>query len=111
MMRRGHSWRALRALLTLLVVGGMVLGMRPARVAGVAAGNRDSRFGLNADIGTRHDCDGQQGRAVETLAKTGVGWVKEEFRWDWVEPSRDNFTWTCMDRAVGDERARGLEIL
>src|SRR5947209_5002248 len=83
MMRGGHTWRALRTLATLLAVSGLVLGMHPAQV-GAAAGNRDSRFGLNADIGTRHECDGQQGPAVEMLAQSGAGWVKEEFRWDWV---------------------------
>jgi hypothetical protein len=79
--------------------------------AAAAPSGSASRFGVVADIGTRHPCDGQQGGPVGVLADTKVKWVLEEFRWEWVEPSQGNFTWTCMDRAIDDERARGLDIV
>ena len=108
-MTRVAVWR-------LMIVAALLLGAF-ARTGGggtpveAAANARDSRFGLVTDIGTRHECDGGQDPAVETVAASGVGWVKEEFRWDWVEPRRDTWTWTCMDRVIDAERARGLEVL
>jgi hypothetical protein len=70
-----------------------------------------SRFGLVADVGTRYGHHGRQGGPVGVLAGSGAKWVKEEFRWDWVQPSRDRWTWAFMDEAVDEEKARGLEIL
>jgi hypothetical protein len=104
---RQQAWRILLALLFL----GSGFGTVGTRQTSVAAASRESRLGLVADIGTRHECDDKHGPAVDTLARTGVTWVKEEIRWDWVEPSRDVFTWTCMDRVIDAERAQGLEIL
>ena len=88
-----------------------VLANKGGSAAPAIAASTTSRFGLVADIATRHPCDGGHGLAVETLANSGVTWVKEEIRWDWVEPSRDTFTWVCTDRVIDAERARGLEIL
>jgi hypothetical protein len=100
-----------RLLLTAIVILAACLGAITARPAPAVDAAGSGRFGLVADIGTRHPCDGQQGGPVGVLAATGARWAKEEVRWDWVEPSRDQWTWTCMDRAINDERARGLDIL
>jgi hypothetical protein len=100
-----------RLLLTTIVLLAACLGAITARPAPAVDAAGTGRFGLVADIGTRHPCDGQQGGPVGVLAATGAKLVKEEVRWDWVEPSRDQWTWTCMDRAINDERARGLDIL
>ncbi len=70
-----------------------------------------SRAGVVADVGTRLSADRSEGRAVELLANSGVGWVKEEFRWDTIQPSQNRWTWDLMDKAVNAERAKGLEIL
>jgi len=97
--------------LIIALLGGVLGGAFGARPATVSAAGGDSRFGVVADIGTRHECDNGHGPAVATAAALGVGWVKEEFRWDWVEPRRGTWTWTCMDRVVDAERAKGLAIL
>jgi len=102
---------SVRVALLLVLVLVASFGAPVLRPAAAAPAGSASRFGLVADIGTRHPCDGRQGGPVGVLAGTGVKWALEEFRWEWVEPSRGNFTWTCMDRAVDDERARGLDII
>jgi len=98
--------------LMLAVTIGLDLGVagRPAAGADAAALN-PSRLGIVADVGTRYGIYGQQDRPIGVLADTGAKWAKEEFRWDWVEPSRDRWTWAFMDEAVDKERARGMEIL
>jgi hypothetical protein len=70
-----------------------------------------SPFGVVADLGTRFGVRGQFGKPAELLAASGARWVKEEFRWETVQPSRDRWTWDFMDAAVNEEKARGLEIL
>ena len=108
-MTRMVPWRLV--IVVSLLLGALAQARGVVAPVAAAANARDSRFGLVADIGTRHECDGGHGPAMQTAAATGVGWVKEEFRWDWVEPSRDTWTWTCMDRVIDAERAGGLEIL
>lgn len=110
-MVRRNGWRQCWRIVLALLFLGTGFGNAVMRHSPAAAAGRESRLGLVADIGTRHECDDKHGPAVDTLARTGVTWVKEEIRWDWVEPSRDVFTWTCMDRVIDAERAQGLEIL
>jgi len=109
-VRRGDRAPVRSAVLAVVIVL-TLLGPPQPRPALAAPVGGASRFGLVADIGTRHPCDGQQGGPVATLAGTGAKWAMEEFRWDWVQPSPGTFTWTCMDRAVNDERARGIDIV
>ncbi len=108
----GYSRMIYLVLAVLIASGGWLGYVQPTGATGAAALiSANSRFGIVGDVGTRHPCNGQQGGAVNLLAGSGASWVKEEFRWDWVQPSRDRWTWDCMDRAVNDERAKGLEIL
>lgn len=86
-------------------------GLTRPRAAVAAAAGSSSRFGLVADIGTRYGIYNDQGRPIDVLAETGAKWVKEEFRWDWVEPRQGTWEWAFMDEAVDKERAKGLDIL
>jgi hypothetical protein len=97
--------------LLVVLLGGVLGGALGTHPANVSAAADARRFGLVADLGTRHECDGAQGPGVSAAAASGAGWVKEEFRWDWVEPQRGTWTWTCMDRAIDDEHWSGLAIL
>lgn len=110
--RGGTPWWARATLVALLfatLLGGSGRAQPPA-VSAAAAGS-GSRFGLVADIGTRYGIYNDQGRPIDVLAQTGAKWVKEEFRWDWVEPRRGDWEWAFMDEAVDKERAKGLDIL
>jgi hypothetical protein len=99
------------SVLVLLLGIAFETGLFAAAPARAAAATGERRFGIVADIGTRHGVYGQSGGAVGLLAGSGASWVKEEFRWDWVEPSRGRWEWAFMDEAVDAERAKGLEIL
>ncbi len=91
----------------------MVFGMDLARVGRtpVAAAAPPARFGVVADVGTRYGVVGQAHKPMGLLAGSGARWVKEEFRWDALEPSRGRWTWDRLDEAVNAERSAGLEIL
>jgi hypothetical protein len=100
--------RVALALLAALTSG---LCMNASHPAPAAAAGGGSRLGVVADVGTRYGIYGRQGGPIGAVAGTSTKWVKEEFRWDWVEPSRDRWTWAFMDEAVDDERAKGMDIL
>ncbi|CAA9557441.1 MAG: GH39 [uncultured Thermomicrobiales bacterium] len=107
------TWRAGRIFLAMIV---LLVALAETATVGTgesrAAAPRDARrFGLVADIGTRLSAELSPNGPVALAAGSGAGWVKEEFRWDSVQPSRDQWTWVLMDRAVNAEREKGLEIL
>ena len=102
---------ALMLLLNVFVgLDGLFVGEAHTATA-AASSKKESRFGMVADVGTRLSAERSPKKLVALLAGSGAGWVKEEFRWDAVQPSRDRWTWDLLDAAVNAERAQGLEIL
>ena len=98
-----------------IAVSSVVIGPVQATSAAAATSSSTigspSHFGVVADLGTRYGVRGQLGKPADMLAASGAKWVKEEFRWETVQPARDRWTWDFMDSAVNEEKARGLEIL
>jgi hypothetical protein len=93
------------------ILGGPVQSVGAAQATTNGTIGNPSPFGVVADLGTRFGVRGEFGKPAELLAASGAKWVKEEFRWETVQPSRDRWTWDFMDAAVNEEKARGLEIL
>lgn len=48
---------------------------------------------------------------AELLAAGGAHWVREEFRWDLIEPAPGRWTWGAHDGAVAAYRGNGLDII
>jgi polysaccharide biosynthesis protein PslG len=117
-----HGWLPARlgtalVLFTLLLSTASTVGADPAPSTpanfpplGAAAGV-GSKFGLVTHIATRFGIYGQQNGPMDVAAGTGVGWIREEFRWDWVEHPLGNWDWGFTDEMVQDARGRNLEIL
>lgn len=88
--------RTLPPLLILL----LSLGAVPARAV------EDSPFGINIHA--------PQGAELETLLDraqaAGIGWVRIDFVWAYVESSRDRFDWHGYDVIAAEARERGLEV-
>ncbi len=65
-----------------------------------------SHFGVNihaplgADLAAR----------LDKVREAGIGWVRIDFIWPWVEPAQDQFDWHVYDDIVAAARARGLSI-
>src|SRR4051812_27709470 len=48
---------------------------------------------------------------AELLAAGGAHWVREEFRWDLIEPAPGRWAWGGHDGAVAAYRGNGLDII
>lgn len=95
-MREGASTRrplrrGARTLAALVVALGAVL---PAVWA--------SPFGINAHI--------PGPTVLDEIEAAGITWVRMDFRWDLLEPSRGRYDWSLYDPVVDAARARGLRI-
>lgn len=47
---------------------------------------------------------------LDRVEALGVGWIRIDFIWAWVEFERDRFDWAVYDRIVADAEARGIRI-
>ncbi|MCS7324016.1 MAG: O-antigen ligase family protein, partial [Thermoflexales bacterium] len=48
---------------------------------------------------------------LAALAKAGVRYVRQEFRWDEIEPRRGYFDWSTSDRIVDTAQRHGIQLL
>jgi hypothetical protein len=108
-----RSASLVRSILVATILLSLVLNAAYAPAAGAssAPSPRADRFGIVADLGTRLSAELPVAKPVELADGLGVGWVKEEFRWETIQPARNRWTWVMMDKAVDAERAKGLQIL
>lgn len=75
-------------------------------LAGKAPGSEISPYGINI-----HAPEGADATAVLAQVKAcGIGWVRIDFPWSEIEPSRGVHDWSLWDDLVGQARAAGLEI-
>jgi hypothetical protein len=74
----------------------------PARAAAVEA----SPFGVNihAPQGTELD------RILNQAQAAGIGWVRIDFVWAYVETSQDQFDWRVYDAIAAEARKRNIEV-
>lgn len=73
-----------------------------------ADGDESSRYGVNAHH-LRLDT-GDQNALAERVAQCGMGWIRVDFVWAWIETSQDSFDWSVMDAVVAAANAHGLEV-
>ncbi|MHB1416220.1 MAG: cellulase family glycosylhydrolase, partial [Chloroflexota bacterium] len=51
-------------------------------------------------------------QALDMVTGAGFGWVKQQLRWEWIEPySKGQYAWDQLDGIVDAASARGLRIL
>lgn len=60
------------------------------------------RFGVNAHIPTT--------QALDAAQDAGLGWVRYDFNWFQMEPSKGSYDWSFADAAVDGAAARGLQV-
>ncbi len=49
--------------------------------------------------------------APEITQRLGIGWAREPFLWDRIEPQKDQWSWGKTDQIVQAAHAEGVEIL
>lgn len=67
------------------------------------------RFGVNAAL-EQYDAETLDARLAD-LAAQGVRYVRQEFRWDEIEPQRGQFDWRASDRIVQAARRHSVQLL
>jgi GH35 family endo-1,4-beta-xylanase len=88
-----------------------------AESMGAAKGNfvigqgADSPFGLNVQAAARYGVSGRMQVPLDSAKNTGAGWNREEFRWDFIEPTANTFDFGFADEAVQKSVDRGLNVL
>ncbi len=90
--------RALPALLALVFA--VALAPRPA--AAVEA----SPFGVNIHTPTGEELV----FLLDRLQEAGIGWVRIDFLWTWIQPAPNVWDWTVYDALVAAAQVRGIEI-
>ncbi len=71
-----------------------------------AAAAEVSPYGINI-----HAPQGEELTALLDRVQTaGIGWVRIDFIWAWVEPARDQYDWRVYDAIAAAARARGIEV-
>src|SRR5688500_639041 len=75
----------------------------------VAAGGSSSFVGLSTHTFWLSEADVRA--EMSALAAGGVGWAREDFRWDLLEPSKGVFDWRRSDAVMAGAAAAGVDVL
>ena len=59
-------------------------------------------YGINAHLPTS--------ALLDRVAAAGIAWIRLDFNWFMMEPEPGVYDWTMTDTAVGEARARGLNV-
>ncbi|MBN1180167.1 MAG: cellulase family glycosylhydrolase [Anaerolineae bacterium] len=68
----------------------------------------DASLGYGMQI---HGCGYPVEPALDLLAAAGFDWVKQQVRWEEIEPEYGLPQWDCIDQVVDGAEARGLHVL
>jgi hypothetical protein len=98
------------ALLPLLLVILLTSALLPTPVPRAAAAS-DSPFGANTHIASTYPAVNSMATPADVIARSGSGWVREEFQWGRIEPRPGQYDWAFTDAAVGALSQRGVNIL
>jgi hypothetical protein len=75
--------------------------------AAVPAGaDETSPFGINIHVPQGAELD----LLLDRAQAAGIGWVRIDFVWAYVEGSPDRYDWTIYDAIAAKARARGIEV-
>jgi parallel beta-helix repeat protein len=50
-------------------------------------------------------------RVVQAVQELGLGWIKQQVRWDEIEPSKGNYNWDSLDAIADTASADGIKVL
>ena len=70
----------------------------------------DSRFGINAFVLNRYSQQ-ELNQPINAMKDLGVGFSREEFIWEWVEPEKGKFNWDFYDQSINALSSSNIGIL
>jgi hypothetical protein len=86
----------------LLLPALLVLAMLGALETPARAADPDLPYGINVHL--------PSSAVLDRVAEAGIAWIRVDFNWNLMEPSRDVYDWSLTDSVVNDARTRGLNI-
>jgi hypothetical protein len=92
-----------RCLKILLAIAAVLLGTG-CGAASAPPADAAIRVGVVANA---QDWDKEQ----DAVKATGVGWIREQFLWELIEPRDDQWNWERYDRLLTESSKRGLRVL
>jgi hypothetical protein len=102
-----HGPRLLLALL--LIITALPIGIGPVTPVGAQAVS--SPFGVNSHVATRYGLYHRLHTPLDLIANHNVSWVREEFRWDVIQPTPRRWDWGFADELVEKAQQRGLNVV
>ncbi|EFO81221.1 hypothetical protein OSCT_0917 [Oscillochloris trichoides DG-6] len=102
--------RRFMIVVALLALTLTLLPTTPTRSAPLAA-PLSSVFGINSHIASRYPIYESLATPADVVANIGVGWVREDFQFARIQPSRDKFDWGWHDRMIDLMSARGIQVI
>ncbi|MHC4441465.1 MAG: GH39 family glycosyl hydrolase [Planctomycetota bacterium] len=94
----------MRTISVIVLVGFLVLFSVPSLWA--QCGNESSPYGICVHAPWQPIIEPQ----FDEVAACGIGWIRIDFLWKWVEPSQDSWDWSHYDTIVEEAEERGLRI-
>ncbi|OIP22898.1 hypothetical protein AUJ93_02750, partial [bacterium CG2_30_33_46] len=71
--------------------------------------NENSPFGVNGHVFRRYYPQ-ERDTAFSKMAEVGAKWEREEFTWDFIEPTQDQYDWSGYDDVVLKANANHINI-
>ncbi|MFA6475588.1 MAG: cellulase family glycosylhydrolase [Patescibacteria group bacterium] len=93
-------------LLGIMVAGIMIPTVLFAKTGIVS----DQAFGVNIHLRQRHN-ESDWNDVLTAAADTGATWGREQFNWDVIEPSDDDYNFTSYDRVVTAYQTHDIKML
>ena len=106
-MQGTQRTRAIGLLVLVMTIVGS-LGLLGSAQAGAGAALQ-GRLGFSTHTFWSSEADVRA--AYTTLASKGINQVREDFRWDQLEPSNGTFSWTKSDNVMAGAAAAGVDVL
>lgn len=102
--------RAVRCFIAALAMVAVLLADRvlPTGVAGAESTVADT-LGVSSHLVWKSEA--HAAAELAELRAGGLHWIREDFPWDQIEPTKGNFSWTRTDALMGAAAANGVEVL
>ncbi len=76
----------------------------------LAATSKDNPFGINVSLALRYDRMSRDD-AMKAIDDLGVGWIREDFNWQDIEPVKGDFRWAKFDEMTNIARQHKVHVL
>ncbi|HYG62041.1 MAG TPA: hypothetical protein VEL74_05640, partial [Thermoanaerobaculia bacterium] len=101
-----NSFRLAPRALARLAAAGLLILAAAALLPAPARADEASPFGVNIHAPSGAELD----QLLDRAQAAGIGWVRIDFVWAYVEGSRDRYDWSLYDEIAAEAQARGIEV-